>query len=70
MSKGLEVGIRVYEISVYENVRSALGQGRVRARNSLGAGKGSCREAVEDEAGNKGWSHYLINLFNHCLLNA
>lgn len=32
VSKGLEVGISVYEISVYENVsRSASGQGRVRA---------------------------------------
>lgn len=33
VSKGLEVGISVYEIGVYENVsRSALGQGRVPAR--------------------------------------
>lgn len=66
MSKGLEVGISFYEISVYENVsRSASGQGRVHFRNSLRAGKGSLRETEEDEVGNKDWSHYLINLLTY-----
>ena len=66
MSKGLEVGISFYEISVYENVsRSASGQGRVHSRNSLGAGKGSLQETEEDEVGNKDWSHYLTNLLTY-----